>query len=180
MLLWDYQLPQRERNPHPDSQFIERVFALNKNSTNRGSLWFSQACLIIFALLLLALDLRGFWIIRWFLGVSHGLGGLRDGICLACTLYSCSVCAWIAVVVLWWLLRLVAKGSAFSPAAVRCLRITGWCCFAVAALTLASTLYYLPMVLPALCAGFMGAIVRIVMSAFESALSMREELDLTV
>ena len=96
------------------------------------------------------------------------------------TIYCCSCCAWLAVVQLWLLLRLVAKGDAFSGGSVRCLRITSWCCFAVALITLVSALYYLPMALLALCAGFMGAIVRIVANAFESALSMREELNLVV
>ena len=150
------------------------------NSSKKGTLWFSFACLIVFSLLLLYLDVRGYWIVQWFLGVSHGHGGTRDCILFMSTIYACSVCAWIAVVSLWRLLRLVARGEAFSRGSVRCLRTTSVCCFAVALLTLASALYYLPMVLPALCAGFMGAVVRIVMNAFESALSMREELNLVV
>ena len=148
--------------------------------TKKYSLWFSQGCLIVFALLLLYLDVRGFWIVRWFLDVSHGHGGARDCILFMSTIYSCSVFAWIAVVQLWLLLRLVARGEAFSCESVRCMRITSWCCFAVALITLVSVLYYLPMGLLALCAGFMGAIVGIVTNAFESALSMREELNLVV
>lgn len=150
------------------------------NSSKKGTLWFSFACLIVFSLLLLYLDLRAYWIVQWFLGVSHGHGGLRDCILFMTTIYLCSVFAWIAVVSLWRLLRLVARSDAFSLASVRFLRTTSFCCFAVAAIALASALYYFPMVLPALCAGFMGAIVRIVMDAFASALSMREELNLVV
>ncbi len=150
------------------------------NPSKQGALRLSQACLIVFALLLVYLDLRAYWIVRWFLGVSHGHGGLRDGILFMSTIYSCSVFAWIAVVVLWRLLRLVARSEAFSHASVRCLRTTSLCCFIVSVLTLLSALYYLPMALLALCAGFMGAIVSIVMHAFESALAMREELDYTV
>ena len=146
----------------------------------RGSLRLSQGLLILFALMLLALDVLGYRVITWFLLVSHGLGGLRDGILLACTMYACSVCAWIAAVALWKLLWRISKGEVFSARTVRDLRVTGWCCFAVCAITLLSTLYYRPMILPALASGFIGAIVRIVMSAFESAASMREELDLTV
>ena len=156
------------------------MIPLKPRSTKKYTLWFSQGCLIVFALLLLYLDIRGYWIVKWFLGVSHGHGGTRDCIAFMSTIYACSVCAWIAVVELWLLLRLVTKGEAFSRESVRYLRITSWCCFAVAAITLVSALYYLPMALPALCAGFMGAIVRIVTSAFESALRMRDELNLVV
>ena len=150
------------------------------NPSQKRTLRFSQVCLIVFVLLLAYLDLRAYWIVQWFLGVSHGHGGLRDSILFMATIYLCSVFAWIAVVSLWRLLRLVARGEAFSHASVRFLRTTSVCCFAVAVIALASALYYLPMVLPALCAGFMGAVVRIVMNAFESALSMREELNLVV
>ena len=153
---------------------------MTHHTPKRFSLLFSQACLIVFALLLLFLDATGYRIVQWFLNVSHGHGGTRDCILFMSTIYSCSVCAWLAVVQLWLLLRLVAKGDAFSSGSVRCLHITSWCCFAVALITLASALYYLPMGLLALCAGFMGAIVRIVSNAFESALSMREELNLVV
>ena len=146
----------------------------------RGSLRLSQGLLILFALMLLALDVFGRRVITWFLAVSHGLSGLRDGVLLACTMYACSICAWIAAAAMWQLLRRISRGEVFTGRTVRDLRVTGWCCFAVCAITLASTLYYRPMLLPALASGFVGAIVRIVMSAFESAVSMREELDLTV
>ena len=109
---------------------------MKPRSTKKYTLWFSQGCLIVFALLLLYLDIRGYWIVKWFLGVSHGHGGTRDCIAFMSTIYACSVCAWIAVVELWLLLRLVTKGEAFSRESVRYLRITSWCCFAVAAITL--------------------------------------------
>ena len=153
---------------------------MNQIPLKRGSLRLSQGLLIVFALLLLALDVFGRRVITWFLLVSHGLEGRRDGILLGCTLYACSVCAWIAAVALWMLLRRIDKGEIFSERTVRYLRVTSWCCFAVCAVTLLSTLYYRPMLLFALASGFIGAIVRIVMSAFEGAVSMREELDLTV
>ena len=54
----------------------------------RGSLRLSQGLLIVFALMLLALDVFGYRVITWFLAVSHGLSGLRDGILLAWKLYN--------------------------------------------------------------------------------------------
>ena len=70
---------------------------MKSNPSNKYNLWFSQACLIVFALLLLYLDARGYWIVKWFLDVSHGHGGTRDCILFMSTIYACSVCAWIAV-----------------------------------------------------------------------------------
>ncbi len=140
----------------------------------------SQGCLVVFAVLLLALDVCSYWIVKWFLVVSHGLGGLGDGIFLMAALYLCSIPTWSGVVALWRWLSYISGGGVFSETTVRCLRTTGFCAFAVCLITFAASFHYRPMVLLALAAGFIGAVVRTVMCAFEKALAMQDELDFTV
>ncbi len=153
---------------------------MNDSLPHRGSLRILQVCILASALLLLALDVGLYWVVQWFLGLSDALGGLRDGILLMSTGYGCSVPAWIALGYLWQLLGCLARDEVFSRKTVRCLRGTSWCCFAVCLIALVSTLYYRYMVLPALVAGFVGVLVRTVMSVFERALAMQDELDFTV
>ena len=148
--------------------------------TVHGGLWVAQGCLAILTCLLLALDVGAYWITAWFLRVSHGLEGLRDSILLLISIYACSLPAWVAVGSLWKLLRAIAKGEIFSAANVKRLRATAACCFAVCLATALSTLYYLPMLLPALAACFIGGIVCIVTGAFQKALQMQEELAFTI
>ncbi|MFR1758596.1 MAG: DUF2975 domain-containing protein, partial [Christensenellaceae bacterium] len=59
-------------------------------------------------------------------------------------------------------------------------RITSWCCFGACLICFASSFYCLPILLIAIAAGFMGLIVRIVKNVFEQAITMKDELDLTV
>ena len=153
---------------------------MDKSWKNPGSVLLSQGCLAILAVLLLALDICGYWIVKWFLTVSHGMGGLQDGIFLMAALYLCSIPAWVAVVALWKWLACISKGGVFSETTVRSLRTTAFCAFAVCLITFAASFYYRPMILLALVAGFIGAIVRTVMCAFEKALAMQDELDFTV
>lgn len=147
---------------------------------NRGGLLLAEICLALLVLLLLAMDVFAYWVVKWFLGVSHGLGGLQDGILFMDSIYGCSIPAWVAVVNLWKLLRAIGRGEIFSEHTVRYLRNTAVCCFIVCVILLLSALYYLPMLLLALVACFIGAIVCIVASCFRRALQMQDELDFTV
>ncbi len=153
---------------------------MDKRWRHPGNILLSQGCLVILAVLLLSLDVCGYWIVKWFLTVSHGMGSLRDGIFLMAALYLCSIPSWIAVVALWNWLSCISKDSVFSEATVRSLRTTALCAFTVCLITFAAFFYYRPMILLSLVSGFIGAIVRTVMCAFEKALAMQDELDFTV
>ena len=58
--------------------------------------------------------------------------------------------------------------------------MTSWCCFGACLVSFASSLYWPPIMLVAIAAGFVGLIVRIVKNVFEQAITMKDELDFTV
>ena len=60
------------------------------------------------------------------------------------------------------------------------MRIVSWCCVWASVIGLLSAAYYLPFAFIAVAAGFMALIVRIVKNAFQQAIEMKDELDLTV
>lgn len=68
----------------------------------------------------------------------------------------------------------------FEEENIALLRSVSWCCAAVAAVCLLSTLYYLPFFIAAMAAGFLALIVRIVKNVFQQAVGMKDELDYTV
>lgn len=148
----------------------------NKNK----SVMLSRVCIVAFAGLLAATDIGAYWLVSWFMWVSHTLSGLKDGILLMITIYSCSVFAWILLVSLWKLLTNIQQGLLFEITSVKYLRITAWCCAGVCIICLLSTLYYIPLILISVAAGFMALIVRIIKNIFEQAISMKNELDFTV
>jgi len=144
------------------------------------SILLSQVCVAIFAFLLAAADIGAYWLVTWFMEVSRTLSGLKDGYLLMASLYSCSIFAWILLVNLWRLLSNIKRDMVFDTTSVKYLRITSWCCAGACLICFLSTIYYIPFILISVAAGFMALIVRIVKNIFEQAISMKDELDLTV
>ncbi len=142
------------------------------------SIALSQACVVLFALLLLALDIRAYWLALWFVQVRQMRWQL--GVLLTASIYVGSAFGWLCLYELWRLLANIRRGEVFIAANVRCMRVVSWCCVGAAAVGLASTAYYLPFAFVAVAAGFMALIVRIVKNAFQQAIAMKDELDLTV
>ena len=142
------------------------------------SLLFSQIGVAVFAALLLALDLGGYWAVGWLvrlrgIGVSSGLGMLG-------TVYVGSVFAWLLLFRMWRLLGNLRRAQVFVPENVELLRHVSWCCVAGALVALGGSLFYLPFLFVALAAGFMALIVRVVKNVFQQATEMKSELDLTI
>ena len=145
---------------------------------NDGHIILSMICVVIFALLLAALDIGGWWICRGFAVVRT-----RSGVTtlpLMITLYSASVFGWICLVMLWRLLGDLRRGEVFVNKNVSLMRVIGYCCAAVSVICLISAIYYFPFVFIAAAAAFMFLIVHIVADSFRQAIAMRSELDLTI
>ena len=142
------------------------------------SVTLSRVCVAVFALCLLALDIGAYRLSAWF--VQTRLWPWQFGVLLMVSIYAGSVFAWICLIQLWKLLTNVGRGEVFVSSNVRCMRIVSWCCAAATAICVLSAAYYLPFAFVAVAAGFMALIVRIVKNAFQQAISMKNELDLTV
>lgn len=138
----------------------------------------SLACVGIFALCLAALDIGAYKIAEWF--VANRFQHFRHGVLLMVSIYAGSVFGWICLYQLWRLLNNVRLGKVFIPENVRSMRIVSWCCVWASVIGLLSAAYYLPFAFIAVAAGFMALIVRIVKNAFQQAIEMKDELDLTV
>ena len=149
---------------------------MNQNRNN--SIFLSQICVILFALLLLTLDIGGWWLAKWFVTL-RGMPPETHKY-LLCSLYACSPAAWAALWGLWRLLCNLKDNRVFDDENVRIMRIISDACVAAAVITLVSSTYYLAFLVLALSSAFMALIVRIVRSVFRQAIEMRNELDLTI
>ena len=140
----------------------------------------SQGFVLLFAVLLLALDLfcvPAVWALFHISPVlDHGFGPEP----LIATVYLCSIPAWIVLWSLWKLLRRIQNGAVFCEENVRDMRRTSWCCIVVACICLIATYFHPLLLLVAAAAAFMGLIVRIVRDSFRQAVSMKDELDFTI
>lgn len=148
------------------------------NWSKNSSIELSRACVILFMILLAALDIGCYWAVGWFvrLRLMH-----RDSVFLMmATIYLCSGFGWVLLVRLWQLLQNIRAQLVFDMRNVHLLRQVSWCCVGAGAVCLVSCLYYLPFIAVAVAAGFMALIVRIVKNIFQQAIDMKSELDLTI
>lgn len=148
------------------------------NWTKDRSITLSLICVYVFAALLLAGDIFCYRLVGWFIRL-RGMHW-QQGVGMMVTVYVCSVFAWIALCCLQRLLSALRRAEVFTEKNIRAMRSVSWCCAGVAAMCLVSVIWYLPFVFVAIAAGFMCLIVRIVKNAFQQALAMKDELDLTI
>ena len=148
------------------------------NWSKNSSIALSRACVVLFMILLAALDIGCYWAVGWFVRLRLMN---RDFIFLMmATIYLCSGFGWVLLVRLWQLLQNIRAQLVFDARNVRLLRQVSWCCVGAGAVCLVSCLYYLPFIAIAIAAGFMTLIVRIVKNIFQQAIDMKSELDLTI
>lgn len=144
------------------------------------SIALSKICTVLFSVLLAALDLAAYWVIRWYLAVSRSLDGFGDEIFLFAVLYLCSACAWVLLFHLWRLLGNLRKSRVFVLENVRALQISSLCCAGVFLVCGLGAIHYFPLIAFSAAAGFLALILRILQNVFQQATAMKSELDLTV
>ena len=148
------------------------------NWSKNSSIELSRACVILFMILLAALDIGCYWAVGWF--VRLRLMNRDSVFLMMATIYLCSVFGWVLLMRLWQLLQNIRAQLVFDMRNVHLLRQVSWCCVGAGAVCLVSCLYYLPFIAVAIAAGFMALIVRIVKNIFQQAIDMKSELDLTI
>lgn len=147
----------------------------------RRSVLLSQLLLALFTAAVLFLDIRCQWFWGWVSdsGILGAVNGTDKYLFLGC-LFGCSIPAYVLLYNMHILLKRVLHGSVFTLENVRLLWIVSFCCFLAALLCLVFSWRFPVLLVITFAAGFVGLIVRIVKNVFQQALSMKDELDLTV
>ena len=94
--------------------------------------------------------------------------------------YICCPAGLCCIAALIRLLSDIRKDIVFTPKNVLRLRILSWCCFYVAAVTLAAFFFYPPFILVFAASGFFGLILRVVKNVMAKATELKDENDLTI
>ena len=142
------------------------------NWSKNSSIELSRICVVLFMILLAALDIGCYWAVQWFVEIR--LMYWQYGVLMMVTIYLCSCFGWVQ------LLQNIRAQLVFDMRNVHLLRQVSWCCVGAGAVCLVSCLYYLPFIAVAIAAGFMALIVRIIKNIFQQAIDMKAELDLTI
>lgn len=142
------------------------------------SIILSHVLVCILAIALVLLDIFGFWICKWLLSIlPHAAPSFA--VLMVC-LYSCSIPAYLLLYRMHRLLTNLRQEQVFIPENVSHLRCVSYCCFGAGLICLMGSFCFPSLLVITLAAGFVGLIVRIVKNVFQQAISMKDELDLTV
>lgn len=147
--------------------------------SDQKSVLLSQIGVLFFAGVLLVVAFSAPWLVRWLIDFSRAdLQGTE--VLFFVTIYIGFVPAAVLLYSLFRLLRRVTAKQMFLSENVKHLRHISWSCFLGAAVSLLSTLYYLPWLLVALPAVFAGLIVRVIRNVVALGVELQNEADHTI
>ncbi|MCL2125895.1 MAG: DUF2975 domain-containing protein [Oscillospiraceae bacterium] len=96
------------------------------------------------------------------------------------TIYTGCVPAALLLIMLYALLHRISEGEIFVERNTDCLRRISWCCFAGAAVSFASSLYWFSWFAIGVAAAFMGLIVRVIKNVVAKAVLLKDDADYTI
>ena len=139
----------------------------------------SKFCVYLFMALLVILCAGAPWIFRWLIAVRAM--DLKESLpYFLISTYTVAVPAAAALIDLRQLLRNIGAGDVFMEKNVAILRRLSWYCIAAGLICLVSAVYYMPFLLLAAAAAFVGLILRVVKNVFAEAVRLKTENDFTI
>ncbi|AHF09236.1 MULTISPECIES: DUF2975 domain-containing protein [Dehalobacter] len=99
---------------------------------------------------------------------------------LLLTVYACVLPGMLSLICLGRLLSNIRREEVFIEKNVKLLRVLSWCSFVVSAILFISGFYYILFVIIAVCAAFLGLILRVIKNVFEQAIVIKRENDFTI
>ena len=90
------------------------------NWSKDRSIALSRGCVVLFMILLAALDIGCYWAVRWFIGLRFM--PWQSGVLMMVTIYLCSGFGWVLLVRLWQLLDNIRLQLVFDLRNVKLLR----------------------------------------------------------
>ena len=145
----------------------------------KKSIALSKLGVLIFMLLILIAAAFAPWMVTWLINYSQAhLAGKE--LLFYFTLYTGCIPAMLLLYELYQLLQRISKGDVFVTANVGGLRRISWYSILGGGICLLSALYYIPFLLIAFAAAFVGIIVRVVKNVFAQAVELQQEVDYTI
>ena len=145
----------------------------------KKSIALSKLGVLVFILLILTAAVFTPWLVAWLVNYSLAdIAGKEPLFYL--TLYSGCIPALLLLYELYQLLQRISKGKVFVMENVGGLRRISWYSFLGGSICLVSALYYIPFLLIAFAAAFVGLIVRVVKNVFAQAVELQQEADYTI
>lgn len=122
---------------------------------------------------------------NWFYTVYHELGSEYQEThriikLVIPTFYACAPFAGIAIYVLIRLLLNIINETVFVRTNVKYLRWISYLCYAVMLITVATGIFYVPLLIIGFGTGVVGTLLRVVKNLMETAVEIKNENDMTI
>lgn len=143
------------------------------------SLWLSKICIKFFTITMIVVAVFAPKIFSSLIAVRVAYLGGTLPYFLTST-YTLCVPAIVALYGLWQLLDNIEKGDVFIHQNVQIMRMLSWRCIFAGGICFVSSVYYLPFLIIAAAAGFVGLLLRVVKNVFARAVEIKEESDYTI
>lgn len=140
----------------------------------RLTLWINRLIAVILVVLLFTLPA----LLDWYCTVRFLAALERTAITVAFYL-----CAAFVFVALWHMDRLlcsILRREVFIHQNVRRIRVVQWCCAAISLICLPTAFIYYPLIFLVVIMAFLCLVISVVCRVMDTAVSIREENDLTV
>ena len=143
------------------------------------SLWLSKLCIKLFTITMIVVAFFAPKIFSTLIEIRVAyLGGTLPYFLIST--YTLCVPAVIALAGLWRLLDNIEKNDVFIDNNVQILRMLSWRCIFAGVVCFISSVYYLPFLIIAAAAGFVGLLLRIVKNVFARAVEIKQDNDYTI
>lgn len=117
-------------------------------------------------------------LIRWYSGIR--LLTFTEQTTVGACFYACVIPILLALWQLERLLSAILAEKVFVRENVRRIRIIQWCCLAVSLLCIPAAVAYLPLIFLVLIMAFLCLVVCVLTRVMDTAVTLREENDLTI
>lgn len=138
------------------------------------TLWVNRTIALILAVLLFALPS----LLDWY--CSFRALSAQERLAITAAFYVCAVIVFIALWQMDCLLRAILKKLVFLRENVRRIRIVQWCCAGVSLVCLPAAFVYYPLIFLVVIMGFLCLVISVACRVMDTAVSIREENDLTI
>ena len=138
------------------------------------TLWINRLIALVLFILLFALP----GLLDWYTNFRFLSDLERTAITVA--FYLCAVFVFVALWQMDALLRCILRKEVFIHQNVRRIRVVQWCCAAVSLICAPAAFIYYPLLFLVVIMAFLCLVISVVCRVMDTAVSLREENDLTV
>lgn len=145
---------------------------------SKNSIILTQVFTIFLMVVLLALSVSGYWLLKWYFGYMLRSSEIIWRILVP--FYTCVPIGFLTLINILKLLSNIKNGLVFVNENVNIIRLFSWCLIFVGVVCFVAGFFYLPYFVFCGASLFMAAIMRVLKNVMQKAVEVKDENDMTI